>query len=161
MHYPGMPPRARTVHEAIEHVGYDVTPSGCWEWRGRVNEHGYAIYNHVRVGRWLLIVEGLLDGEQKALHSCDNPPCIRREHLYPGTMQQNSDDMVQRRRHWRHDRTECDHGHDLTLPGAARRYADGSTCVQCRRDRQARYDQRVRTSPGSDGPAAPGRSAGR
>lgn len=34
-----------------------------------------------------------------ALHICDNPWCVEREHIYEGTAKNNTDDMMKRGRH--------------------------------------------------------------
>jgi DNA-binding Xre family transcriptional regulator len=41
-----------------------------------------------------------------ACHTCDNPICVRLDHLYPGTPKQNVDDMISRGR--------ANHGKKLT-----------------------------------------------
>ena len=107
-------------------VGWDVTDSGCWEWRGT---RAVAGYGRISASMWGLrdrsthrlsyelfygpIPDGLL-----IRHKCDNPPCVNPDHLEPGTQQDNMDDMVARGRHWLHGRAHCKHGHDLTAPGA-------------------------------------------
>lgn len=35
-----------------------------------------------------------------ALHHCDNPPCVRPDHLFPGTNDDNVADMLAKGRHW-------------------------------------------------------------
>lgn len=37
-------------------------------------------------------------GDNKVLHTCDNPPCVNWEHLYEGTHTQNMLDMLARHR---------------------------------------------------------------
>lgn len=76
---------------------------GCWEWTGSLNNQGYG---QIRIdGKSLLahrvswgmafgpIPDGLL-----VLHRCDNPPCIRPDHLFLGTFADNSHDMIQKGR---------------------------------------------------------------
>ena len=76
---------------------------GCWEWvaadRARYGEIWvkYRVM-HTHVWSWEFfngrkVPEGLW-----VLHRCDNPPCVRPEHLYVGDCRQNSRDMVERGR---------------------------------------------------------------
>lgn len=70
---------------------------GCWLWTGYINPKGYGEFTrrHIRVHRfsWELangpIPEGL-----NVLHHCDNPPCVRPDHLFLGTQNDNVQDMV-------------------------------------------------------------------
>jgi hypothetical protein len=148
-----IPRRDFTVAEVIEQVGFTETHNGCREWNGKRNEHGYGIINVRRAGvedqrvhrvMFELHVRPLEPGEW-VRHACDNPPCAKLSHLLPGTPQDNSNDMIERRRHWKHDRQACEKGHDLTTIGATRDYADGSKCVLCHKERQARYGKRRRS----------------
>ena len=45
-----------------------------------------------------LLADGRLPDEGKVLHHCDNPGCVRPEHLYVGTSADNNADMVSRGR---------------------------------------------------------------
>lgn len=49
-------------------------------------------------------------------HKCDNPPCYNLEHLEPGTMKDNSEDMVKRNRVNPHQarKTHCPQNHEYT-----------------------------------------------
>lgn len=76
----------------------------CWVWTAGVNDTGYGIIwyqgNNVRASRvsWELAFGGIQDGLW-ALHKCDNPPCVRPDHLFLGTVTDNVQDCVSKQRH--------------------------------------------------------------
>ena len=97
-----MPP-GLTLVEKFEFKGWDVTDTGCWEWRGRRNRDGYGLLKHD--GWWqgahrlaYIAWVGPIDDGLKILHSCDNPPCINPDHLRQGTQADNVADAVSRNR---------------------------------------------------------------
>ena len=73
----------------------------CWLWAGcKSRKRGYFRFNgkmtkatHIM---WLYIYGEFPD--KWVLHTCDNPSCVRPDHLYLGTPQDNSNDMVNRKR---------------------------------------------------------------
>lgn len=76
---------------------------GCWEWTGYLNNMGYgqlSLNNRCTYAHrysWILahgeIAKGLC-----VLHRCDNPKCVRPDHLFLGTKKQNSEDMMKKGR---------------------------------------------------------------
>lgn len=78
--------------------------SGCWIWTGALNAQGYGVlgvYGKViRAHRfsWEL-VNGPIPRGLCALHKCDVRACVNPDHIFLGTMQDNSTDMVQKGRH--------------------------------------------------------------
>lgn len=96
------PERATTCRRCLQ-IGrfwsYVLKSSGCWVWTRRCNSDGYGMFDHGSAHRfsWVLhngpVPQGLC-----VLHHCDNPPCVKPDHLYCGTKKQNYKDMVQRRR---------------------------------------------------------------
>ena len=90
------------MFEEILGSAYDVNGE-CWEWnRGKIPD-GYGVLKVV--GRnWLahrlayLLAHGELDDDSYVCHRCDNPSCIRPEHLFVGTQTENMQDMSKKGR---------------------------------------------------------------
>lgn len=80
----------------------DFTESGCWIWPTS-NNHYAQCWMGDRIGRVhrisLEIKVGAPLGELLTRHDCDTPPCVNPAHLQPGTMADNSRDMVERQRY--------------------------------------------------------------
>lgn len=79
-------------------------PDGCWVWKASTFDTGYGQFKFgertVRTHRFLWEqVYGPIPDGLDVLHHCDNPPCVRLDHLFLGTDQDNSDDKVAKRRH--------------------------------------------------------------
>jgi hypothetical protein len=81
-----------------------VTPGGCWEWTGCLDNKGYGRIGHR--GQKLLVhrtvyeaVVGEIPKGMWVLHRCDNPPCCNLAHLFVDTAQANVDDMIAKGRH--------------------------------------------------------------
>jgi hypothetical protein len=140
------------LYERCARTGWDVTEAGCWEYRGRRNEHGYGMYGTspgYRVHRISYehhvgpIPDGLI-----LRHTCDNPPCCNPEHLVPGTPADNAQDKMDRGRAIKHWRTGlCAKGHDITLPENVKTVkrkgrANEIACKICTRERQARWSRK-------------------
>lgn len=72
---------------------------GCWLWTaGHSNGYGMLVINGAnklahRVAYALTYGPDSL-GALHVLHRCDNPQCVRPDHLWLGTPKQNSDDMI-------------------------------------------------------------------
>lgn len=85
--------------ERIRESGWDVTESGCWEWRGPRNNKGYMHlgFDGKIVGVHRLAYEtwvGPIPEGHVVMHSCDNRSCINPDHLRTGTQRENLEDMT-------------------------------------------------------------------
>lgn len=76
----------------------DITSDGCWVHRNERTSKGYARVDiaskHHRAHRlaWQLI-HGPIPAGMVICHRCDNPPCVRPDHLWLGTVADNNADM--------------------------------------------------------------------
>lgn len=100
------PPYTRGLPPEERFWSYVEKTDGCWLWRGAkgakpnnygtfdldgrgVRAHGYSL--SLALGRPL--APGMY-----TLHHCDNPQCVRPDHLYEGTAKQNAADRERRKR---------------------------------------------------------------
>lgn len=80
----------------------EMSPAGCWLWTGRVGTTGYGLFPlgsiHIKAHRaaYALVYED--PGEMFVCHHCDNPLCVRPDHLFLGTNNDNINDAVSKGR---------------------------------------------------------------
>jgi endogenous inhibitor of DNA gyrase (YacG/DUF329 family) len=82
----------------------------CWLWTGHRDRRGYgqlttkSLLSHVRKTEtasriaWEIHNGSIPDG-MFVCHHCDNPPCVRPDHLFLGTAADNVQDMLKKGRH--------------------------------------------------------------
>jgi hypothetical protein len=72
---------------------------GCWEWQGASFTRGYGVFKKKRANRvaWELVHGAIPPGAQ-VLHRCDNPKCVRPDHLFLGSNLDNVYDMISKGR---------------------------------------------------------------
>jgi hypothetical protein len=98
-------PRGASVVDKLLHIGWIVTSSGCWEFRGRRTDKGYGKIREASPSRKDHLAHrvsfefhnGGID-DRDVLHSCDNPPCVNPSHLRQGDDADNVADKVSRSR---------------------------------------------------------------
>ena len=115
-------PAKRTIDERFwERV---QKTEDCWLWVRPTHRAGYG---ELRTSSYVLELAHRLSwrlhfGDVPAglyvLHKCDNPPCVRPDHLFLGTPKDNTHDMIQKDRH--SHRLTIDNVRDIRL-----RYALG------------------------------------
>jgi len=81
----------------------------CWEWTGsKMKPHPYGLFTIYRfqfkrtflVHRLAYLIQYSNPNHLCVCHHCDNPSCVRKEHLFLGTYQDNKDDSVAKGRHF-------------------------------------------------------------
>lgn len=78
----------------------------CWVWTGGTDQHGYGQFvaqnRRLRAHRVAYeLTHGAIPDDTSVCHRCDNPPCVRPDHLFLGSHQDNMDDMNRKGRHGR------------------------------------------------------------
>jgi hypothetical protein len=80
-------------------------PDDCWEWNAGKDKDGYGLFTLTAIGtikahRFAFeLADGTIDPDLMVCHSCDNPPCCNRRHLWQGNNQKNQADMAAKGRH--------------------------------------------------------------
>jgi hypothetical protein len=94
----------RTFSPVEERFWSKVDKTGdCWIWRGAKSESGYG---RIRIDGWVyfvhrrswMLANGEIPKDMCVLHRCDTPLCVRPDHLFLGTPQENVADMVRKNR---------------------------------------------------------------
>lgn len=134
-----------------------VTPEldGCWTWTrskdtrmgyGRLHVRGLSTVAHR--ASWQ-IQTGPIPSGMCVLHRCDNPPCVRPDHLFLGTKGDNNADRDSKGRgrpgpiwEWQSAKTHCPRGHAYTADNTYAKPAGGRDCRTCCRAWKSEYKLR-------------------
>lgn len=126
-----------------------VDKSGdCWVWTASVDLKGYGNFKHplgsdAHTFSWTLHY-GPITGGLCVLHRCDNPPCIRPNHLFLGTRADNNLDMIDKGRAWYQQDpppAQCKHGHEYTAETLYINPTGARCCRVCARERSVKWQQ--------------------
>lgn len=118
-HLSGVPPKTQErFWELVEKT------ESCWNWTGCRLKSGYGKFRLYLAHRFSYLLHfGEIPNGHFVLHHCDNPRCVRPDHLFTGTHQDNMDDMHAKGRGARGDK----HGRytrpESTLRGEDNGYA--------------------------------------
>lgn len=138
------PPAPRTVRQFWDYVDKS---GDCWLWTGPTNAKGYGWWSggDVRgLAHRIALAEAQAppSPEMLACHRCDNPPCVKPQHLYWGTTADNAQDYAARQgvHNKGQFKSHCPKGHPMSgdnlRMSAGRRF--------CRECDNARSRERMR-----------------
>ncbi len=77
----------------------------CWVWKGARHEWGYGMIKKPNTKKnykahrlsWMFF-NGSIPKDKYVLHRCDRPSCVNPDHLFLGTLKDNSIDMIKKGR---------------------------------------------------------------
>ena len=78
-------------------------PDDCWEWQASFHTTGYGQIKYNRK-KWKahriswILTNGEIPNTLCVLHKCDNPKCVNPNHLFLGTLKENTQDMLKKNR---------------------------------------------------------------
>ena len=116
----------------------------CWEWTASKLPGGNGIFKFNKktdlVHRLSYeLAFGNFDPTLCVLHKCDNPGCVKPDHLFLGTHQDNMTDKKKKGRCRNHNqfKSHCVRGHEFTIENTVM-YRGWRRCRECDRTRQRR-----------------------
>ena len=114
----------------------------CWLWTGSRNADGYGLFGLLgKTTRAHRIAWGDVPDGLHVLHRCDNPPCVRRSHLFLGTDRDNQRDKAAKGRHHNTQKEFCSQGHRFDKANTYL-YHGRRMCRKCLAATSARWHRR-------------------
>lgn len=116
---------------------------GCWRWLANTDRRGYGHLTikgkAVQAHRFAYELFVGPPGDLFVLHRCDNPACVRPDHLWLGTHADNMADMkTKNRAHRRPSPDLCPAGHDDWIVRASTTRTFRRRCRTCAREQNRR-----------------------
>lgn len=112
----------------------------CWEWTSATYKNDYGAFRFrnrqmmAHRASWIINCGEIEPNSLQVLHKCDNHKCVRPDHLFLGTQQENVDDMIAKGRQATGDKVaskgEVNPFHKLTeeqVKYIRERYSQGNT----------------------------------
>jgi hypothetical protein len=120
----------------------------CWRWTGYATPSGYGMHQDLIASRvsYVLAV-GPISAGLFVCHRCDNPICVRPDHLFLGTHSDNMRDAMAkgRRPHYARRKSTCSKGHPLIGDNlVARNGGRWRRCRTCMRDEARRAYAKIK-----------------
>lgn len=90
-------PNAQTFWDYVQ------KSDGCWEWKGGKHSFGYGVLSvdgksYLAHRHCYELHYGEIQDDMEVCHKCDNPSCVRPDHLFVGSHDDNMKDKVNKGR---------------------------------------------------------------
>lgn len=157
-----MSPKGTGVEPHIRALDKTLIGEGCWEYGGKIRTDGYGsvwIQNGTKEGTTALahrvVYEGMVGPIPEGMylcHHCDNPKCVRPDHIFVGTDADNKADMYAKGRHphgethWKSKVTHCPQGHPYSGDNLYIRNCGRRMCRACNNARRKKSHQRAKSA---------------
>ena len=132
-------------------------PSGCWEWQGAIDGHGYGVLwnGHRLVGAHRFSYQQLVGAIPEGMvidHLCRNSRCVNPKHLEVVTHHENQmRGKMGVLGHWNLAKTHCPHGHQYSRENTyifrEKNGGLGRMCRICMKIRDAKKKTKKRAPP--------------
>ncbi len=102
-----MPRTNLTLRERFD-LKWKSDSSGCWIWKASKNKQGYGYFKldgrmqKAHRVSWMIFSGSVVKDDTCVLHHCDNPSCVRPNHLFLGTYSDNLIDSFKKGRRDQH-----------------------------------------------------------
>jgi hypothetical protein len=136
-------PKVNTLPMLIEKL--ELTESGCWEWKGGLDQHGYGavswgnkMHRTHRVF-YMSLIRGIPEG-LVIDHLCRNRKCCNPFHMEPVTLGENvkrGEAGLKKRM-----RTHCTRGHEYTKENVSIDKEGYGRCLPCHRELSKKWKER-------------------
>lgn len=131
----------------------DPDENGCHIWQGTPTNKGYGQFvmgrEVHRAHQWAFFFANGHWAENNVLHRCGVKLCVNPDHLYDGTVQDNTIDAVRLGEHHQASKTHCINGHPFDEENTARSTSGQRVCRSCNRERSRAYVARQRLTIGA------------
>lgn len=133
-------------------------PDECWPWQGSTDGRYGEFWADGRKTKAHRVAWELANGRPfpeglHACHTCDNPPCVNPEHIFPATHQENLQDAERKGRLDHRGsslRTHCRRGHEFTPENTYVTTKGHRRCRTCWKARQAEFYARAALAPADE-----------
>ena len=121
--------------------------TNCHEWTASYTWTGHGQFDGEGTHRWAwkFYVGNIPKDKPCVLHRCDNPLCVRIEHLFLGTQEDNMKDMARKKRgnNQHKNITHCKHGHIFDEKNT-RTYKGSRICRTCHNNREKNRQKKLK-----------------